>query len=476
MNNVIFCTTCKGRAQHIKKTLPANLKNNQHGRFLLLDYGSNDGLVEWLREDCLTEIESGKLIVYSFNPPGAFHMAHAKNMAARLAILEGADILVTQDADNFTGVSLDQYAAHNLKESGVVLRTRTIKVGDRRFLVDCYGNHSPHKRGVAGRLLIRAHDFIKMGGYDEKYNKWGAEDIDLNARMERLGYIAKDIDPKYLDAVPHGADIRFKEWPEAREFENDAVGRRIYNAKNTLVNYGNIGCGVAYKNFSDVPATIKPIPTRVFGIGLHKTATSSLHKAFQILGFDSLHWGKGEAPKVWNEMNSYGASRTLEKFYAASDLPIPLLYQKLDKAYSNSKFILTIRDEIKWLKSVAGLYDPNINPTRWVWDKYPITNNLHRTLYGRIDFDPETMLARYRQHNAEVIDYFRGREDLLIMDMETGAGWGDLCKFLDQPVPNMSYPREYITKSKEVELTSIQVKEAMQMYIDSPWCNVLVSI
>jgi Sulfotransferase domain len=246
---------------------------------------------------------------------------------------------------------------------------------------------------------------------------------------------------------------------------------------DTVVNYGQIGCGAVYREHGEDwrddctcglwnskygdpdavhsdscdtlnPIVLKPLPTRIFGIGMHKTATTSLHKAFGILGFDSLHWGRGEAPLIWEEVNAAGRSMTLERFYAACDMPIPLLYRKLDEAYPGSKFILTIRDEAKWLKSVERLWDPDYNASRWQWDVWPISNRLHKAMYGRTDFDAETFLARYRRHNAEVREYFEHRpDDLLVMDMETD-GWPELCTFLDQPMPSVKYPHEYKTRER----------------------------
>ena len=96
---------------------------------------------------------------------------------------------------------------------------------------------------------------------------------------------------------------------------------------------------------------------------MQKTGTTSLHAALEILGFDSFHWGRGEAPRIWNEMNSFGRSNTLEQWYALSDNPIRVIYQKLDRAYPGSKFILTVRDEQDWLKSVERLWDPKYNAT-----------------------------------------------------------------------------------------------------------------
>jgi hypothetical protein len=197
---------------------------------------------------------------------------------------------------------------------------------------------------------------------------------------------------------------------------------------------------------------------------MHKTATSSLHKAFQALGFDSFHWGAGESPLIWQEMNAtnetyrhtsegyltdvhVGRSKTLERWYALSDNPIPLLYKQLDKAYPGSKFILTVREEQDWLRSVERLWDKRYNPTRWVWDAYPFSNHIHTVLYGQKDFNAEIFLARYRCHNQEVQQYFKERpDDLLILNIPLGEGWEPLCEFLGKPIPDAPFPWNNNTK------------------------------
>jgi hypothetical protein len=98
MLSVVFCTTCKGRANHIEQTLPRNLAGNQHSKFVILDYNSTDHLLEYLSSNHQKDIESGHLVVYSMLPgadgPIPFAMAHAKNMAHRCGMLEGGEILV----------------------------------------------------------------------------------------------------------------------------------------------------------------------------------------------------------------------------------------------------------------------------------------------------------------------------------------------------------------------------------------------
>jgi Sulfotransferase domain/N-terminal domain of galactosyltransferase len=439
---IAFCTTCKGRAQHVAETLPRNLRDNPNSIFILLDYGDTGpdlrNVVESLRQ------YGDRLKFYRHEAP-VFHMSHAKNMAARLAIREGADILVTCDADNWTGPGFEQFVEDNLKSGSFLCPDfETIQAmpwgeGSERPL-----------RGFAGRLAVRSQDWIKAGGYNETYDTWRGEDIDFNARMGRMGYKSKFIPVRFLNSIPHGAEVRFKEWSHAKQYEKPGGWRIEGNHTDTVVNYGKIGVGTVQKYGEKSSVEIKPAPTRVFGIGMQKTATTSLHEAFRILGFDSLHWGEGTVATIWQEVNSAGRSVALERFYAACDNPIPLFYRKLDKAYPGSKFILTIRDEAKWLKSVERMWNPEFNPTRWMWDVWPISNRIHKALYGRADFNVETMLTTYRRHSAEAREYFKGRpNDLLVMDMDRGAGWLELCGFLNCSVPNQEYPTAYATRKHD---------------------------
>jgi hypothetical protein len=172
---------------------------------------------------------------------------------------------------------------------------------------------------------------------------------------------------------------------------------------------------------------------------MHKTATTSLHESLQILGYDSEHWKSAHwAKAIWTEMKAEGRSSTLERHYALCDLPITILYKELDKAYPGSKFILTIRDENKWIESVRRHWDYDLNQFRRVWDADPFSHFIHKQIYGQKNFDAEIFLARYRRHNAEVIEYFKSRpDDLLVFNSNN---WPKLCQFLKRPIPDVPYP------------------------------------
>jgi hypothetical protein len=440
---IAFCTTCKGRLQHLERTLPQNLADNagyDNLKFIVLDYNSQDGLADWMSKHCAAEIQSGRVAFYRFLEPTPFRMAHAKNLAHRLGILEGADILVNLDADNFTGEGFAAFIAEKMQAPDCFLVARRNPPGHGGDLLP---------KGINGRTVVSRGAFLKAGGYDEaKYDAWGPDDKDFNARLRRLGYVPQQIERRYLEtgAILHNDKMRFREYPEAQNAsETDPVSEV---STGTIANFGHLGEGTVFKNWNwQNPITLGPVPTRIFGIGMHKTATTSLNAALKILGYEATHWKSAHwAKAIWDEMKDTGRSLTLEKSYALSDLPITIMYRELDAAYPGSKFILTVRDESEWLRSVKNHWDHERNPFRRTWDHDPFTHRVHKELYGRRDFDADVFLARYRRHNAEVAEFFKDRPaDLLVMD----RGWPALCQFLNQPIPAALYPHKFKTGGQD---------------------------
>jgi hypothetical protein len=176
---------------------------------------------------------------------------------------------------------------------------------------------------------------------------------------------------------------------------------------------------------------------KVFGIGLNKTGTSSLNKALNILGIRSLHDPNG-VPEIlkYEKKNNLKTLSTLNEFKGFSDYPFDKIFKELDKAHPNSKFILTIRDLKSWLisrKNHVLRNQKNPNYKGW-WLKVNI---------------PKWIRA-WKKHNADVREYFKNRpDDLLIIDICNGEGWGKLCPFLDLPIPNQPFPH----KNENIEKT-----------------------
>lgn len=171
---------------------------------------------------------------------------------------------------------------------------------------------------------------------------------------------------------------------------------------------------------------------KIFGIGLSRTATTSLTQALEILGYRASHWEDHDLINQHLIKNQFELS-LLKEYDALIDSPIPSIYQELDKTYPHSKFILTVRDFDSWLKSVRQHYLVNVGPEN------PSFNTALG--FGSWYFDEKKFSRTYYEHEAEVKAYFKNRPaDLLILDICKGEGWEKLCSFLAKPIPDVPFP------------------------------------
>ncbi len=183
---------------------------------------------------------------------------------------------------------------------------------------------------------------------------------------------------------------------------------------------------------------------KVFGLGYHKTGTSSLAAALHVLGY-----------KVCGQQNNLAHDLTSGNIQPFIDLaivydgfeddPWHLLYKELDQAFPNSKFVLTDRDVDSWYKSCLN---------HFFEDTTPIRDYIYGD--GRPKGNEENFKKKYLQHQAEVIAYFNSRpNDFLIINFTNGEGWEKLCPFLGVDIPNKPIPHAnkglYATKPNNLK-------------------------
>src|SRR5271168_4893041 len=147
---IVFATTCKNRGAHLALTLPQNMYDNPRSTFVVLDYGSDEDL-----SPIFEPLRCERLAVYRTEQPH-FRMAHAKNMAHRLALLEGADVIVNVDADNYLHEGFEDWVERAMQPGNFIWAR-----GD--------GDEWHVLRGVNGRIGVTRAAFLKTGGYDEKF-------------------------------------------------------------------------------------------------------------------------------------------------------------------------------------------------------------------------------------------------------------------------------------------------------------------
>ena len=184
--------------------------------------------------------------------------------------------------------------------------------------------------------------------------------------------------------------------------------------------------------------------SKIFVIGMHKTGLTSMWDALNILGYTAAHGGNPNACLLFpywpsnmlisnysdkeeklNPFWDYVVSSGYYKYDAFMDYPVMWIYKYLDKQEPESKFIYTQRN---------------------VADVVTSTTNHASQIIGLSTPVSKDISDRYLNHQTAVLDYFEGKDNLLIMDIvDNGDGWEKLCGFLKiDKIPELPFPHSNV--------------------------------
>ncbi len=169
--------------------------------------------------------------------------------------------------------------------------------------------------------------------------------------------------------------------------------------------------------------------TKVFCVGFHKTGTTSLAHAFDMLGYRVTGPNGVNDPDIENNVLSM-AYDLAEEYDFFQDNPWPIIYKELDEKYPGSKFILLLRSSESWIQSQVKHFGRKETPMRkWIYG------------VGCPEGNEEAYIARFEYHNADVLSHFRNRaQDLLVLNLAEGDGWEKLCPYLEVEIPKEPFP------------------------------------
>jgi len=206
--------------------------------------------------------------------------------------------------------------------------------------------------------------------------------------------------------------------------------------------------------------------TKVFCIGLNKTGTTSLESA--MLDFGYIGGDQREAEfmfKDWVKRDFKKIVRYCKSavFFQDSPFSHPYTFIAMDQAFPKSKFILTVRDSPdQWYNSLVKFHgklwgNGNVPPTaedlknaRYVYKGFPYYVRKH---LNNVDdeelYKKDVLVDYYTTHNKNVIDYFRFREnDLLILNVADDDAYKRLAAFLNVETDKTQFPWKNKTNGK----------------------------
>lgn len=198
---------------------------------------------------------------------------------------------------------------------------------------------------------------------------------------------------------------------------------------------------------------------KIFCIGLNKTGTTSVRRAWLDLGF--IVGNQAEARALlspWLERDFAPIIQYCKSAQAFQDSPFsfPYTFIALDLAFPRSKFILTIRDSAEqWYDSIVKFHGK-----KWanggVPTKLELMNAMNgnkgrpwvvnRALFDSPESEPykkEHLLKFYNEHIETVKDYFKyRRHDLLIINVASPDAYEQFCEFLNKKPLGGEFPWE----------------------------------
>jgi glycosyltransferase involved in cell wall biosynthesis len=358
----------------------------------------------------------------------------AWNLGARVA---SAPLLCFLNSDCTVEPGWDRALAHAATDGRRIAFPYTDH-GDGR------GARRPDQAGTAGWCFVLHRDlFDEIGPFDERFAPAYFEDTDYWHRAWEMGV---ELSPVPAAVVHHVRRTTGSVAPGLAEVF--VRNRRRYEAKHGLAT--DAVPPFHHRDVVDYPppgrhrlARLRPWAStgadrpRVFGIGLAKTGTSSLHAALVHLGFRAVHRGPEELRRAMADAAAAGrplltgVDPGLDAFCDIE--AVTFGFRELDRDYPGSKFVLTVRDEQAWIDSRVR----HVRRNQALRDAgLPHGDFLH--------VDVDGWRAERAAHHAAVAAHFAGRpEDLLTLDLCAGEGWERLAPFLGwERVPERPFPWE----------------------------------
>lgn len=188
---------------------------------------------------------------------------------------------------------------------------------------------------------------------------------------------------------------------------------------------------------------------KIVGAGLPRTGTSSLRKALEhlldgpvchmsALPGHPFNLGEGWQRAIAGKPTDW--DQVMEGYVASVDWPASMFWRELSERNPDSLVLLSVRGSAEeWWESVnATITRHSRRAMAPDWNEGRDLLDLLERFTGTEQWDdPETMMAAYERHNAEVQETVPADR---FLEWRAQDGWEPICRALDLPVPDFPFP------------------------------------
>jgi len=246
---VTAITTCKGRLEHLKQTLPA-LMASPGLEVVVVDYDCPDHAGDWVRET----FPGAKVVSVPDRP--WYNHSDAKNLGAAAA---SGEWLYFADADIRVAEGFMQ-TVQPLLRPGVFLLAE------------------PRPADLWGAIFVARRDYEAIGGFDEAMEGYGSEDVDLLARLMMAGVRQAQFPSRGFAIINHDEAMRARFHQVTNIALNGSINGFYRTAKNDLTRQGvHLDLAGRRKLYADVASAFAaPGGIKTFQIGFRSTLVPGL--------------------------------------------------------------------------------------------------------------------------------------------------------------------------------------------------------
>lgn len=176
---ISLCTPNMGRTHDLRQVMPGRLEAawaSPPVEIVVVNYNSRDDLETYIQG---LKMPPGVSLNYrKYTGRDYYHMAHAFNLAALAAEGEYLWIMGTD----------------------AILRPEAISLVRR--LIEERQDDLMYARKFTGMIVVRKKVFVEAGGYDERFELYGQEGVELEERLRRRGAQVGYFSNQILNIIP----------------------------------------------------------------------------------------------------------------------------------------------------------------------------------------------------------------------------------------------------------------------------------